>query len=1002
MTGIATSSLVGTPFAAAHVPTPSQRLAIQADPTSLLVLAGPGAGKTFCLTERIRFLIEQHGFDPARICAFTFTNKAAGEIAHRLETQLGDAAARVKRGTIHAFCAELLRELGASVLLERGFGIADEEYQLSVLRRIQGRSLRWHRRVLNRFSAHRFRGDVLEHDELVLFEKYEHFLKIRKLVDFDTLVIKAAELLERPADGAAIRSRWDVILVDEFQDLNPVQYRIVRALAHDHRHVFAVGDDEQSIYSWAGADPRVFLEFAKDFRLSREVHLEENRRCPKDVFALARKLIAFNPPLFTSRFPPRADRVSPFPIGVESFETDEHESAWIIDDIKRDRAQHGHEWGDVALLYRKHEIGEAIEAALLNAGIPCRLAQGRALADDPVVAYVMAALRVIARPKDALLRDAFFRVVLPKPLFDRARARAESKNRSVGDQLAIWAKGAQRKDEDARRMRRAIADLRNLQALGRTHGSLASLVQDLLSRRVGVYRSLLEDRHDEISDPETLADVVALAGRLREARDRGAVLWLPRMGGVEIALKGILIAIGFRTVTLGGDPVPRAEHIRPDETPSVGIVLGVFKAAQLLEIEDVGDPFDSFTAIDLETTDNDTGKAEIVEIAAVRVRDGSIVEQYHSLVKPRVPIAPAATDTHGWRAEDVESAPFFEEVWPAFREFCGEDVVVAHNGYDFDFKILQRMARSHLEHSEAPPPGSVSDPGGSALPAVPFDLCTYDTLPLARDLLHTSKKLEHLAPMFGIETGRSHRALDDTLALAKVTIALDNLKRIRSRKTALANLLDYVGLGLALSDPTSLSDEGHLLRAILRVYALGRYTNCLEVYEREQGDDLTIPTVDEVIEALGGAELMVKIRADKTADERYPAAMLRLRRLIAELPDGSLDEQMSLFLERAMLSKWDGHEPDRARVNLLTLHSTKGLEFSRVYIAGAEDGQLPGGTQAKPATVEEIEEARRVLYVGMTRTIDRLVLTRVETRGGKPTGGQQFLDEMGLATEVAE
>ena len=431
MSGVVTSGAIGSPFVAAHIPTPSQRLAIEPDPQSLLVLAGPGAGKTFCLTERIRFLIERHQFDPARICAFTFTNKAAGEIAHRLETQLGAAAGRIKRGTIHAFCAELLRELGASVLLERGFGIADEDYQLSVLRRIEGRSRRWHRRMLNRFSAHRFRGDPLEHDDLALFEKYELFLKVRKLVDFDTLVIKAAELLERPADGAAIRARWDVILVDEFQDLNPVQYRIVRALARDHQHVFAVGDDEQSIYSWAGADPRVFREFADDFRLVREVHLEENRRCPHEVFALARKLIAFNPPLFTSRFPPRADRQSPFPVVVESFETEDHESAWIIADIKRDRAQHGHEWGDVALLYRKHEIGEALEAALLNAGIPCRLAQGRALADDPVVAYVIAALRVIARPKDALLRDAFFRVVLPKTAV-RSRARARRVERAAG------------------------------------------------------------------------------------------------------------------------------------------------------------------------------------------------------------------------------------------------------------------------------------------------------------------------------------------------------------------------------------------------------------------------------------------------------------------------------------------------------------------------------------------------------------------------------------------
>ena len=121
-----------------YVASSSQRNAIQADAGALLVLAGPGAGKTFCLTERIHYLIESLKVDPERICAFTFTNKAAGEIAHRLEARLGDAAAKIKRGTIHAFCAELLRELGAHVLLEPGFGIADEEYQLNTLRRIEG------------------------------------------------------------------------------------------------------------------------------------------------------------------------------------------------------------------------------------------------------------------------------------------------------------------------------------------------------------------------------------------------------------------------------------------------------------------------------------------------------------------------------------------------------------------------------------------------------------------------------------------------------------------------------------------------------------------------------------------------------------------------------------------------------------------------------------------------------------------------------------------------
>jgi superfamily I DNA/RNA helicase/inhibitor of KinA sporulation pathway (predicted exonuclease) len=972
---------LSTPFAAhTAVPSPSQREAIEAEPRSLLVLAGPGAGKTFCLAERIRFLIERHGFDPSRICAFTFTNKAAGEIAHRLEARLGAAAERITRGTIHAFCASLLRELGAHVLLEPGFGIADEEYQLNALRRIEG-PRRWHRSTLTRFSAYRFRGDPLFHDDLELFPQYERFLAERKLVDFDTLVVKAAELLERPDEAAAVRSRWDVVLVDEFQDLNPVQYRVIRALARDHRHVFAVGDDEQSIYSWAGADPSVFRSFVNDFGITAPIHLEENRRCPRDVFALARKLVTINTPIFEDRVAGRTDHESAFPALAHGFETDAAEMAWIIDDIRRDRAQNGHAWGDVALLYRKHEIGEGLEAAFLNAGLPCRLAQGRALSEDPVVAYVMAALRVIANPTDDLFRDAFFGVVLPRPLFDEARARAEASRHDLRRQLNHMATRLPRAHENGRQVRRALIDWRNLVAVGKRHTTLVSLVQELLSRRIGKLRSVLDDRHDEISDPASLPDVVRLADRLRAARDGHAEIWMPRMGGVEIALKGMLTAIGFTAVRLAGEAGggPDSMRIGPDDVPSAGIALGVFKAAQLLEMTDAVAAFTSFTAVDLETTDRDTTKAEIVEIAAVRVRDGQIVETFSSLVKPRGPIAPGATDTHGIRATDVATAPRFEDIWRSFRAFCGDDVIVAHNGYEFDFRILARVVRALGKR---------------------FDLCTYDTLPLARDLYPTSRKLVDLARQFGIPPGRSHRALDDTLTLAKVVLALDDVKLSRARKTALVNLLDNLGIALALSDEERLCAEARMFRYVTRAFALGRYSTCLETYEREQGDDISIPAADEVIDRLGGAELMLKIRADRTADERYPAAMLRLRRLIAEIPDGPFADQLALFLERAVLSRWDGHEPDQARVNLLTLHSTKGLEFSRVYVVGVEDAQMPGGSPTTAPKPLEIEEARRLLYVGMTRTKERLVMTRAAMRGGKPTRGHQFLDEMGLSPQA--
>jgi DNA polymerase III epsilon subunit-like protein len=123
-----------------------------------------------------------------------------------------------------------------------------------------------------------------------------------------------------------------------------------------------------------------------------------------------------------------------------------------------------------------------------------------------------------------------------------------------------------------------------------------------------------------------------------------------------------------------------------------------------------------------------------------------------------------------------------------------------------------------------------------------FDLCTYDTLPLARDLFPTSRKLVDLARLFGIPPGRSHRALDDTVALAKVVVALDDVKRARARTTALVNLLDHLGVALALCDEESLGEEASLFRAIARPFALGRYTTCLEAYERERGDDPTVPT----------------------------------------------------------------------------------------------------------------------------------------------------------------
>jgi superfamily I DNA/RNA helicase len=970
LAGQATPSEHLTPFTAS----PSQRAAIEADRGPVLVLAGPGAGKTFCLIERIRYLIEHHKIEPKQICAFTFTNKAAGEISTRLEKFLGARAADIKRGTIHAFCAELLREFAEYAGLEPGFGIADEDYQKSVLRRI-GCPARWHARTLKAFTSHRFiDGFQMDERDHGRYKAYVEFLSRRNLVDFDMLVMKTADLLRLDDVCSKVRDRWRAVLVDEFQDLTPVQYNVIHALAKDHRNIFVVGDDEQSIYSWAGADPKYFKRFANDFNLVRPTtELAENRRCPREVVELARKLANFNTPIFEHRNHAGSEKPCAFPISAMKFLSGEDEIKWVIDDLTRDRAMHGLRWGDYALLYRANDMGNTAEAQFLTAGVPCRMAHGRALSDDPVVRYVMAALRVISDPSDPINHESFLEVVLPRPLFDSVRVKAQERHRDILVHLERTTRHLPREHEDGRKLRRAIAALRNLAALGQRHDAVAPLVNELLSQKVGQYLTVLEENHDELSDPATNTEVEALAIRIDDAVVHRRTVWIPRMGGVEIALKGMLSTFGVGKVQLGGYPPQDSIKIGPSDCISLGIALGLFKAMQLLRSREFVNHFRDFTAVDIETTDNDTTRAEVVEIAAVRVRNGRIIDEFRSLVRPDAPIAGPAFEKHGISEHDLVDAPQFPDVWPQFREFCGSDVVVAHNGHNFDFPVLRRMA-------------------GEAECA---DLYTYDTLVLARELRTGSASLGNLAHAYGIPPGRAHHALDDTRTLAQVFLKLGEEKMVRARKTAFDIVLDYLGVALALSDRESLCTEAERLRDLTKFYALGRYSRCLEFYrvECETCSDMTVPGIDELIELLGGEDLRERLRTDRSAEDRYPEAMHRLRPLMAMNQDKSLKEQICALLERITLSKWDGVQVDDERVNLLTLHSTKGLEFSRVYILGTDDS---GFTRDDRKSNDQVEELRRLMYVGMTRTIDRLVLTCAETRNGQPCGGHKMLDELGI------
>src|SRR5205807_6009940 len=263
--------------------------------------------------------------------------------------------------------------------------------------------------------------------------------------------------------------------------------------------------------------------------------------------------------------------------------------------------------------------------------------------------------------------------------------------------------------------------------------------------------------------------------------------------------------------------------------------LTVFKALQLLHSKDIGRPLDRYVTFDFETTDDDVATCGVVEIGAARVVNGEIVDRFHAMVNPLRPISARATQIHGYTDADVAGATPFHEVFTQFHAFVGSDLLIAHNGQHFDIPVLKRLA--------------ADDPTVASL-------AFYDTLLLARSLSRDRATQEELAHRFGIDCGRAHHALDDAVTLAQVYRELEKQRAVRARKAVLANVLDYLGLALALEPRTEQgagTPKGHgrerdMLFQLAKFYTLGRYSDALAFYEmeRDRTGAAAAPSVDAV------------------------------------------------------------------------------------------------------------------------------------------------------------
>ena len=435
---------------------PEQREAVEHGEGPLLVLAGAGSGKTRVLTARVARLIESGGVPPHRILAVTFTNKAASEMRERIEALTGGESRGLWIGTFHSLAARLLRREADHSSRDRSFTIYDEDDSLRTIKQAMETCgldpRRWSPRALRtRISSAKnalvgpseyavSAYDLLSRAVADVYPAYQKSLARRNAFDFDDLLLECVRVLEGVDE---VRERYAEkflhVLVDEYQDTNHAQYRMVRGFGSRHQNVCVVGDDDQSIYGWRGADVRNILDFERDFPGALVVRLEQNYRSTASILEVANAVISCN----VARKPKRlhTEREAGEPILVARTPNERREASWVTNQVRALESSYG--YGDFAVLYRTNAQSRAFEEALRRARLPYRIVGGEPFYERRELKDVIAYLRLAVNPAD----DAAFERAIGWPRRGVGDVTLERLREEAGRRDAPLLESAGRADE---------------------------------------------------------------------------------------------------------------------------------------------------------------------------------------------------------------------------------------------------------------------------------------------------------------------------------------------------------------------------------------------------------------------------------------------------------------------------------------------------------------------------------------------------------------------------
>ena len=1013
----------------------------------ILVVAGPGTGKTRVITDRIVHLIREQQIPPSQLLAVTFTNKAKQEMLNRIEDLLGETQALdVRIHTFHAFCVRLLREHSNELGLSKHFAIFDQDTQeevlLEALRELGLNRLAyspWRLRDIIGAYKMKLEDPAANRDEILLedgtvindpaevqnildiLNAYQTKLASHNALDFDDLIFRSADMLEKvPAVRAKYHKDIRFILVDEYQDINVAQYALLKLLSRGPQHnVMVVADGDQSIYSWRGSSPRYIEQFKEDFNPT-VIELEDHYRCSGNILRAAEAVIANNTPQKETVLKTNND--VGYPIYHYTRDTPDAEANLIITLIRKLVEGRHCSYGHIAILYRRHQLVEPLVDRLHEEEIPFqRAGQTNSFREE----YAQGVLSYLNLFQWQLPGDIERAVNFPQQLIDdltlvRLKWLAQQQGltliellRKIDDYsddvgpLTRW---------NVRQFFQQIDDFHQ-EIEGEQIHTIANKLLNILSLRRSPYQS--DDIHEIENQPE-VPGLSAATDSLHSAIDRGESISLTALYGIDSYCAAHIIR---NTLNRYLDLSIHIDMLAPDssllttsEETGINILIGDF--GELPERK--GTTILLGSALDLDANViqlNDSRFTQSRSVTALNLCQKLLSSFERPNLANMIVYDLETTSEDPYRGQIIELG--------AIRlSATGNEIEVRHQLIKPIGTIPKSSTRIHgIDNETVAGKPDIE----TVLPRfldfikdrilVGHNIADFDNRVLERDLKPLNRglsnpyydtfataqrlypretcSLEALANKFNIRYDTVHRAVEDARVTHQVFEKLIEEDLRRREVRSLPELLPLVGIGILAAhggqqrigtdEETENASETYRQAAARYIRARRPELDQLEA----DLESMEKQSVQVFVEELSRTQ-------PNESSEEWEWEMRRAKFLngVLNFEATNVERQLTDFLDyQKLINSADEMEVESDKITLMTLHAAKGTEFQVVIIVGMEEGTFPDRRSNESSG--GLEEERRLFYVGMTRAQYQLHLTSVGRRNSDfERGSSMFLREI--------